>query len=53
MRKEYFFVTLLNVLMLLLIVGLVAFYVTLLVMYGGKPHDEIPTWVLWFLFRRR
>lgn len=49
MRKEDFFITLLNILMLLLI----AFYVTLLVMYGGKPHDEIPTWVLWFLFRRR
>lgn len=52
MRKEDFCIMFLNVLMVLFVVGLIAFYTTLLAMYGGKSHDEIPTWVLWFLFRR-
>lgn len=31
---------------------IVAGYVYLLIKYGNKPIDEIPTWVLWLLFRR-
>lgn len=30
----------------------IIFYFTLLIMYGNKPIDEIPSWVVWFLFRR-
>jgi len=41
------------VIVILILVGLVAFETTLLVMYGNKPADEVPTWVLWFLFNRR
>lgn len=29
------------------------FEIVLLIMYGGKPIEEIPTWVIWFLFRGR
>lgn len=41
------------VLLWILIIGFIAFEITLLCMYGDKPVDEIPTWVLWFLFRNR
>lgn len=40
------------IIVILILVGLVAFETTLLIMYGNKPADEIPTWVLWFLFRK-
>lgn len=29
------------------------FEIVLLIMYGDKPIDEIPTWVIWFLFPRK
>lgn len=38
---------------LVIICSFVVFEITLLILYGGKPVDEIPTWVLWFLFTRR
>jgi len=41
------------VLLWVLIIGFVIFEIVLLCMYGDKPVDEIPTWVLWFLFRNR
>ena len=28
-----------------------AFYLSLLIIYGNKPVGEIPTWVAWFLFK--
>ena len=52
MRKDYFYEFWI-VFMWILIIGFIAFEITLLCMYGDKPVDEIPTWVLWFLFRRR
>ena len=50
MRKGYEFGL---VFLWILIIGFIAFEITLLCMYGNKPIDEIPTWVLWFLFRNR
>ncbi len=29
------------------------FAIVLLIMYGDKPIDEIPTWVIWIIFPRR
>ncbi len=52
MRKDYFYEFWI-VFMWILIIGFIAFEITLLCMYGDKPIDEIPTWVLWFLFRNR
>jgi hypothetical protein len=36
----------------ILFVSFMAFEIYLLVTYGGKPLNEIPTWVVWFLFWR-
>ena len=52
MRKDYFYEIGL-VFIWILIIGFIAFEITLLCMYGDKPVDEVPTWVLWFLFRNR
>lgn len=37
----------------ILLVGYIGFSITLLIMYGDKPIDEIPSWVLWFLWNKR
>ena len=52
MNREVFVALLLKVFIMLLCIGLIVFYIALLVMYGNKPHNEVPTWVLWLLFRR-
>lgn len=36
----------------IIIVAFMIFYFTLLIIYGNKPIEEIPSWVVWFLFRR-
>lgn len=36
----------------IIIVAFMIFYFTLLIMYGNKPVEEIPSWIAWFLFRR-
>lgn len=36
----------------ILFVSFMAFEIYLLVTYGNKPLNEIPTWVVWFLFWR-
>ena len=36
----------------ILVSAFVVFEITLIVKYGNKPIDEIPFWVLWFLFPR-
>ena len=41
------------VILIILVVGFIIFDVVLLCIYGDKPIDEIPTWVLWFLWRNR
>ena len=52
MTKEDFTILLIKIIATLFVIALIAFYITLLVMYGNKPHDEVPTWVLWLLFRK-
>lgn len=52
MAREDFTILLVKIIATLFVIGLIAFYITLLVMYGNKPHDEVPTWVLWLLFRK-
>lgn len=39
------------ILLVMVLIGLIGLEIILLIMYGGKPIDEIPTWVGWFLFR--
>ena len=51
MAKEDFILLLIKIIATLFVMALITFYITLLVMYGNKPHDEVPTWVLWLLFR--
>lgn len=50
--KEFGYIVALVILMIL-VVSFIVFEVVLLCIYGGKPIDEIPTWVLWFLWRNR
>lgn len=38
---------------IVLVVSFIVFEIVLLCLYGDKPIDEIPTWVLWFLWRNR
>jgi hypothetical protein len=44
----------LTVLMWVVVISIIAFFIGLniyiLIAYGGKPVDEIPSWVLWFWF---
>ena len=38
------------ILPILLVIGFITFEIVLWVQYGSKPIDEIPFWVLWFLW---
>lgn len=38
------------VLGVMLVVALIVFYTWLYITYGGKPIDEVPSWVLIFWF---
>ena len=50
--KEFGYIIAL-VILIILVVSFIVFEVVLLCIYGDKPIDEIPTWVLWFLWRNR
>ena len=42
----------LGFIILVILILLIVFEVYLWVTYGNKPVEEIPFWVLWFLWRR-
>lgn len=50
--KEFGY-TIALVILMILVVSFIVFEFVLLCIYGDKPIDEIPTWVLWFLWRNR
>lgn len=53
-QKESIADKLATVFMWLIVISIVAFIIGInlyvLIRYGGKPIDEVPSWVLWFWF---
>ncbi len=51
MRELGYIIALVTI--IVLVASFIVFEVVLLCIYGDKPIDEIPTWVLWFLWRNK
>ena len=52
MNKTDFGTIILKVLIIIGIIGVIAFNVWACANYGDKPINEVPVWVLWFMFKR-
>lgn len=41
-----------SLIVLITMLSVMLFLFTLIIIYSNKPYDEIPSWVVWILFRR-
>ena len=42
----------LTLILLILLAGVISFYISLWICYGNMPAEEVPAWVWWFMIGR-
>lgn len=48
-KRNKYVLFLINLLLIVICIVIIVARIWITVKYGGKPIDEIPSWVLWFM----